>query len=59
MESSAKSIRIAKGDDSDWYFTPLGGNGEPLAQSEGYTERNDAIEAASALLPGVEIDVVG
>ena len=57
MESSAKKIRVFMGEDYQWYFTPVGGNGEPLVTSEGYTRLDDAAKAAEELLPGVALDI--
>jgi len=57
METSVKYIRLFKGEDEQFYFTFIGGNGEVLATSEGYTRRSEALETASEILPGVEINM--
>jgi hypothetical protein len=57
MESSVRSVRVFPGADDQWYYTPKGGNGEVLSTSEGYTEKNSALRAASDAYPGVEIVV--
>lgn len=59
METNAVKIEIFQGKDDQWYFRPVGGNGEILATSEGYATSTNAERAANELLPGVEVVDLG
>jgi uncharacterized protein YegP (UPF0339 family) len=57
METNAESVEILQGDDEQWYWHAKGGNGEIVAQSEGYTEKGSAERAAEDTFPGIPIAV--
>lgn len=53
--SSIRSVRVFRGSDEQWYYTPKGANGEVLSTSEGYTRKENAIRAVGDAYPGIDI----
>jgi len=39
-------VHIKQAKDREWYFVLTGGNGQPIAVSETYTRRSDALRGA-------------
>jgi len=40
-------FEVFRGEDGQWYFRVVGGNGEIMSQSEGYTTRSNARRAVA------------
>lgn len=45
-----RRIELFEGKDKQWYWRLLGGNGEKMAQSEGYTRKSGAIQGIADAL---------
>jgi len=41
--------RVFEGSDGQWYATVYGGNGEPIATTEGHKDRRDAVHGVEIL----------
>lgn len=52
-QSIVTRLAVKRGGDGQWYWHAQAGNNEIVATSEGYTERNDAVEAALDVFPHV------
>lgn len=56
METNVEKIKVFKGDDGDWWWHAQAGNNKIVAQGEGFGERNDAVEAAERVFPGIPVE---
>jgi len=59
MSRRGRHIEVTKRADGDTGYRLVGGNGEVMSSSEGYTRRSDAVRAAADAFPGVDIYVEG
>jgi len=50
-------IKVFQGEDGDWYFGAYSANHEEVAQSEGYTRKSDAEQAARSAFPDKPLEV--
>lgn len=58
MTDAVEKVRLFKDAAGEWRFTAVAGNGEPVATSEGYVDKRDALAEAAKLFPGAEVEDV-
>ena len=51
-------FEVFQGEDTQWYFHRKAGNGEIVAESEGYTTRDSAVTEASREAGDMEVRVL-
>lgn len=51
-----RRVRVFRGKDQQYYFAVIGDNGETIAQSEGYTRYDDAVNTVAEYYRGWDIE---
>jgi uncharacterized protein YegP (UPF0339 family) len=54
--TNVERVKVFKGVDGNWWWHAQAANNKIVARDEGFTERNDAIEAVERVFPGVPIE---